>query len=69
MWLDMYQASTIVLFVLQWTMVGLNGHLGAAALQLVMWVHVLECEFAQTLLHKEMELTVLVIPQAQRAAT
>ena len=65
----MYQVSTIVLFVLQWTMVGLNGHLGAAALQLAMWVHVLEREFAQTLLHKEMELTVLVIPQAQRAAT
>ena len=64
-----YVSSIYCLFVLQWTVVGLNGHLGAAALQLAMWVRVLEHEIAQTLPHKEMELTVLVIPQAQRAAT
>ena len=57
------------LFVLQWMVVGLNGHLGAVALQPVEWVCVLEHEIAQTLPHKEMELTVLVIPPALRAAT
>ena len=51
-------------------MVGsLNGHLGVAVLQLVVWAYVPEHEIAQTPLHKEVELTVLVPAVTQRAVT
>ena len=58
-----------VVLVLQWMVVGLDGHPGVVVLRRVVWAHVPAHERAQILLLKEAELTVLAPIIEQRPAT